>query len=315
MSKANTILAATVAAMLVGTMLAMPNSASATQSEWDFDLYDYSNSPGGVHHTQIEHNNNLLINDISIVQTDVYYTDGFHAIDAMDAVYMQSPVEDHTTAGKSSYYADYYIGDGVACSPTDWKNTGCYKYRAIYDFWDPVGTASAKFKPVLQVYGPGYQPCGATWDTCVSNNIHGYGFYLPNWRADITTPGTGGEVFREKNAGTCSGWTTFDTETTQGFNNCTGQVYRFQDAVTGYTSSFGIDPVTTDSLEIIVLKMPTDGFNFERYPPGTTYDGTEDINDADDVMWYSAGKIGNSGQCIPGFPCKIESTWIPNGDW
>jgi hypothetical protein len=299
---------------ILGSIIAMIPRAWAASAEWDMNPYAYSDIPGGIHQTNIKHSGNQLVNNMVTTHVDVYYADTFHAADPLANIYNLASGSDFTVAGKDSWWWEYYIGDGVACTPTDWKNSGCYKYKAFYDFYDPAGTASAKFKPVMQVFGPGYQPCGAQHNFC--GTVHGWGFYLTHWRADVNAPGGGlGDYSREKDPLDCTGWIELFVEQTVDYNGCTGQQWRVHDSSVGYSKSLGIDPITTDGEAIVDLRMPSIGMGDERSPDGSQYISGESISIQDIVIWYHAGKQGSISSCYPGFPCKVESAWIPNGGW
>jgi hypothetical protein len=180
------------------TGISLPVVANAISNDWTSTTRSVSYSDG-VLYQGITHSGNSLIAKQTLPYISVVYPTG-RLIDDIGTGNCPNPclfTTDIALAGKTIYTVEFFVNMGMGCEPGNWQNRGCYRYKEIMEFWDAGAAGSgspARFRPVLQAYGPG-----------LANVTTGfYGNYNPYWRIDTEMPtGTNNEYLIEKTS-TCS---------------------------------------------------------------------------------------------------------------
>jgi hypothetical protein len=93
-----------------------------------------------------------------------------------------------------------------------------------------------------------------------------------DWRIDLDGPSGGGDYMRQKDPTDFSGWIDIIVEDDFDDNGCTGQQFRLQESLTGWSSSFGVDPIT-ENFVIHDLRFGS----AQWYVPPSQYDNNESV--------------------------------------
>ena len=299
------------ACLLLSTTV--PAVTYATSSEWTLDS-PVTTSGDGHLWADITHSGNNLIQRITLPYVRVLYPDGTNFADQFRSTYCVpqpscTPTVDNSLAGKTIYTTEYYVIYSVNCQPGNWNHEGCYRYKEIFELWDvDAGGAgsAARFRPVIQAFGPGLSEPG-NWPT-----------YNPYWRIDTELPGgTNNEYLREK-SNTCSTqWNDIVFEEALTPLCSSGQVWRQHDYATGWSKSIGVLPVSSNPV-LTALRYhsgqddPTGDSLFDPDNPDIWVSG-EIIYVDNQILWFKATEQSGSTHCYPGNPCKVQSAWILNG--
>ena len=284
----------------------MLTAAFATSSEWTATRSVTSSD--GMKFQSITHNGNNLILQQTMPYVRVFYGSG-SIVDQPGSLNCQSPctiTTDNSIAGKTIYSVEFYVPYDTGCQPSNWNNYGCYRYKEILELWDVnAGGAgqAARFRPVLQIYGPGLSDPEIAWAN-----------YNPYWRIDTEHPGgTNNEYLREKSSSCSTVWNDIIYEEPLAPLCTSGQVWRSQDYATGWSKSVGVLPVSPNP-ELTVLR-----YHSGQDDPSTSggdpfvWDNNEIIYVDNQILWYTASEQASATRCMPGVPCKVQSAWILNG--
>jgi hypothetical protein len=234
------------------------------------------------------------------------------------------------------YQAYFYY----ECSKQDWNSNSaatysCYKYKQFYTFDDGDPTwPEPRFRVTVQAFGPGFGP--NNYQSCNPPcTNHGYPTYNAEWRVDTDAPGTSNDYTRWKKADntweslSCPGTPCYKENRYIDRTN-SGQQWRTVDKDTGWFPSFGIDPTEPSGLPVdadvtIMPNHPTEDDPSSPFSGANTGDfafdrwidspNPESIYNVDIVIWYRGMWTADASHCVIGFPCKIESNWIPNSGW
>lgn len=298
-------------ALVLGSLLITSGivPAFAQSTEWDkgnITTFD----DDGVRISDVEHNGNLVINDIDVPYVYVLYEDAlpftYSEYVEMDVAKLDSFSTTNPQSGETKFEGKYYFGTGQTCNAASWGDiANCYQLRTQY-ILDDAGIGSPSAPPKLK---PAFKTAGTLF---VADD--GYPDYIPRIRIDIdvanTNPGgTGEDYIREKNSdGT---WTTKSIEEIDMANVDSGQAYRVHDDNVGWMESIGIDPEPLADFVILEYHSGQDdcalGSSCE-----SGFETNEGIDPAHIVVWYRPDREATSTSCVPGAVCTLQVVIIPN---
>jgi hypothetical protein len=131
------------------TMWTMPVVQGQT-SEWTYDDTD-TLGHGGYYYNNIYYDSNLLIKEISVDEVTVYYPASDETIeDPLDSGFGEASHDVTEPASGQTVIVDEWYAGLADYTPENYPTWGCYKYKVQWAYYDPAGTAGAKFKPQLK---------------------------------------------------------------------------------------------------------------------------------------------------------------------
>lgn len=290
--------------------------------------------------TNVSHNGNYLIKEITIPHIRVWYLQDNDCPLCLkindDPGY---PFNDGNPELLTTYDPTESIWQVIfyyECSKEDWASNsvltyGCYKYKQFYTLDDGDANQSPRFRVTLQAFGPGFGP--NPW----GRESNGYPTYYPEWRIDVNMPGgspsSTNDYARQKQVGgTSIDLTQYENPPNyEGrYNNLigAGQPWRTNDLATTWTKALAFDPITpSGSGEWVSLtrysaseRDPSDTFTYGGQVYGMfAYENfavpAQSMPYTDIVIWLVNWRTADSANCVIGHPCKMETNLIPTGGW